>query len=322
MAKIWRSDVYGNDHWAVNDRIWIHNEGRGRWHVQIDGVPSGEFPSLAAAKAAVSDTIREMAGGALDDLGALDPVRETVFEWFKEETRRVWRNADFVLAVTTMHEGPPPHAGVQAALLTYPYGSPRAIGDSILRRAEWYKLMVSDELLAKPPEIVRRALVHEAVHLGIPKHGAEFREKVLAAGGAVSEQGLEVENKVQVQKKVGSRYQTVREFPGDQEREAEAWAREQLRAEPGSRWRTFMGYDRPVEDGDEPLDGLDGWVREDSEEYLRGVRGWAKVGKRAGGWYVALGWKGDAKADKVQYTGTRQHARIIGEGWVADLEKL
>ena len=171
----------------------------------------------------------------------VDPARAAIFEEFKEVAREVWSNADFVLDRTTMFPGPPPHEGVPAALLTNPYGSQRAVGDSILRRADSYALMVSDEFLAWAPDKIHRVLIHEAVHLGITHHGREFRDKVKKHGGAVTVTGLESGNTIQIQKKVGSRFQTVREFPPDAEDEAISWAKAQAHAEPGSRWRSFQG---------------------------------------------------------------------------------
>ena len=51
---------------------------------------------------------------------------------------------------------------------------------------------------------------------------------------------------------------------------------------------------------------------------------WAKVAKtHAGVWYVAEGWKGSVKAERVSYYGKRspggrQAAMIVARGWVED----
>ncbi len=182
----------------------------------------------------------------------MDPVRETVFEWFKACVVEVWGkwppNLELVLspeeptAVDRGREKPP-------ASLSYARDArPMAVGRHLISYPRTATLRLADRLLVEPPERIRKILLHEAVHLGYPGHGADFRAVAREVGATVSESGLD-DDIVQVQKKVGARFQTVKTFPGAEENAAVAWAKEQLRAEPGSRWRTLQGY--------EALDGQD-----------------------------------------------------------------
>lgn len=162
-------------------------------------------------------------------------IREAAFEVFRHEAGRVWRNAGFALPrVQLSHEEPT--TGVLASLAYS--GRVCSVGESILQCAAQYTLRVSDRLLERDAGTVRRVMAHEAIHLGVVNHGQEFRAHARRVDATISEEGLETPG-VQAQKKVGARYQTVRIF--DDEREATTWVKEQLRAEPGSRWRLSMG---------------------------------------------------------------------------------
>src|SRR3990167_1151968 len=161
-------------------------------------------------------------------------TREYAFEVFRLATEQVWHNHQFVQPVLVLSDEPP--AGDVLASLAYA-GKPMAIGNSILRRAERYILRVSDRLLAMDAEHVRRVMIHEAVHLGYPKHDANFRQLVREHGGTQSESALDNPG-VHVQVKQGSRYTTIKTF--EDEREATRWAKEQMRANPG-RYRLSLG---------------------------------------------------------------------------------
>lgn len=167
----------------------------------------------------------------------MDPVRATVFEWFKEEVAKVWGRPSLLERLFMSEEEPRTE---YASLTTW--GNRRAIGTTLVRFPLKAELRVSDELLKQAPEFIRAILIHEAFHLGYLKHTSEFRDLVRAAGGYFT--GSEAEGKpIRVQKKVGSRYQTVREFPRGEEREALAWGKEQVKlSEPGTRWRMLQGY--------------------------------------------------------------------------------
>ena len=166
-------------------------------------------------------------------------TREQVFEVFKDVTRKVWRNPDFVLPAVVLSQEEP-GGRVLASLAWQRDQRVWASGNSILQRPSQYTLRIAQRLLEADEATVRSIMIHESVHLGYPKHDATFRTMCRDAGGAVSEEALDGKG-IEAQKKVGSRYQTVKTFIGNQEKEAAAWVREQLRAEPGSKWRLSLG---------------------------------------------------------------------------------
>lgn len=55
-----------------------------------------------------------------------------------------------------------------------------------------------------------------------------------------------------------------------------------------------------------------------AEKYHRKGIKWAKVSGSRGKWSVALGWKGEFEARKVQTTSTRLHADCIARNYVGD----
>ena len=171
-----------------------------------------------------------------------DILRETVFEWFKEAVVEAWGKWPERLSLNLSPEAPRT-ADVLAALAYPPSARPLTINRRLISYPMAATLLLADKLLTLPPEKIHAVLLHEALHLGYLTHDRAFREHARAIGAVVSGSGVDEGDVVKVQKKVGARFQTVREFPGAEERAAEAWAREQSRAEPGSRWRMLMGYD-------------------------------------------------------------------------------
>jgi GNAT superfamily N-acetyltransferase len=173
-------------------------------------------------------------------LGA-DPRTQALAE-FKRAIQHVWRNADFVLPVVGISPEEPGNDSqglpVYASIAFVRGQGDAAIGDSLLRRAPAYVLRVSGSFANLSPENQWRVLVHEAVHLGYPGHGQKFRDLCTLKGGAVSGRAV-LDPGVKAEKKVGSRYQVQRTFTD--EREATRWAKEQQKAEPGSRWRLSLG---------------------------------------------------------------------------------
>lgn len=164
--------------------------------------------------------------------------RAAIFAAFKQAVRHVWVNADFVLPVLHMGEEEP-KGGVLAAVVFG--GKVAAVDDHLLRRAERYVLLVSDDLLLLPAVEVRRILIHEAAHLGHHGHGADFRRLVAVKGGVIAGAGVDSGGMIEAQKKVGARFKTMRTFPQDAEREATAWTKEQAAAARAAgtpeRWR-------------------------------------------------------------------------------------
>ena len=163
---------------------------------------------------------------SVDRLGA--------FGMFVEAVRQVWRNNEFVADVLVLSPEEP--SGRVLASLSYA-GTPSAIGNSILRRAPRYTLRVSDRLLMRGTNSVRKVMIHEAVHVVYMNHGREFRDLVRKHGGTVSEEAIENPG-VHVQLKRGSRFETIKTF--DTEPEATRWAHEQKRENPG-KYRLSLG---------------------------------------------------------------------------------
>jgi hypothetical protein len=163
-------------------------------------------------------------------------TRQDAFDLFHAAVVAVWKNAEFVLPALAWSEEPAV-GGSELASVTFDHRGVWASGRSLLSRAPKYTLRVSDALLAMPREKVAAIMLHEAIHLGYPGHGEEFRKIAREVGAPVSASAVDRGDTIEIQKKVGSRYKTVRTFPGSEEREAIRWAKEQARAEPGSRWR-------------------------------------------------------------------------------------
>jgi hypothetical protein len=171
--------------------------------------------------------------GALADAGGPLGTREAALERFRAAAVEVWGKFPPQLELSVSAE--PPKEDVYAAI-SYA-GAPWAIGRSLIRYPRSATLLVSDAFLQLDAEKAWKVLLHEAVHLGYRGHGKDFRDVAREVGAVVSGAAVESGGAIEVQKKIGSRYKTVRTFPPDQEREALAWGREQARLEHGSRWR-------------------------------------------------------------------------------------
>lgn len=162
-------------------------------------------------------------------------TRAEAFAAFGEAARRIWSNADTALRHVALSDEPPPRK-IASSLVAN--ASPRVIGSFIVvPSALRYQLRLADRLLDMDDARVRAIMAHEAVHLGIQNHGAEFRRVARAHGASLFEESG-TSGRIRVEKKIGARYQPVREFTD--ESEATAWAREQQRNEPGSRWRLTL----------------------------------------------------------------------------------
>lgn len=164
-------------------------------------------------------------------------TKQDAFEIFRNVAAQVWKNADFALGVTTLDEATlPPHDYVAA--LVHSQRGAQAFGDVIFRRPASYRLRVAERLLALPHATVRDVMVHEAVHLGHPNHGREFRDLCRKHGGTVSEAAQDRGgNFVVVEMKVGSRFRPIKTF--DDEDAARSFMRAEFAAHPG-RYRMSM----------------------------------------------------------------------------------
>lgn len=214
----------------------VTDDEEGRYDLELRNCPSCD--STIGVERKTHDGQGRALGG-----GFLTPEREAAFARFQNAVRHVWNKPEFVLpAIALSSEEPgnnrnPGGPPVLASITFNPQGV-WAVGNRLLRRAPSYVVRLADRLLVLPAEDQWKILVHEAVHLGHPRHSREFRDLCREKGGTVSEEALDGQG-IKAEKKVGNRYQTMRTF--QDEREAKRWAQEQQRAEPGSRWRLSLG---------------------------------------------------------------------------------
>lgn len=178
---------------------------------------------------------------APDRVGA--PDRAALLERFRDAVRHVWSNADWIFAHVTFmvsSEQPADKGSTKQPLASISFidTGVRASGSHLIRAAVFYTLRFSDKLLAADADTQWKTLIHEAAHLGYRHHPQEFRDLVVSKGGAMFADSL-TNPGTKAQKKVGARYVTQQTF--QDEHEARRWAKEQQRAEPGSRWRLSLG---------------------------------------------------------------------------------
>lgn len=151
-------------------------------------------------------------------------ARVRAFDIFREEARRIWSNAEAVPVQLSLDE---PGKGCLASVTTL--GTPRSIGSRVLNPERTRTLRLSAEVLAFPPEALRKILIHEALHLGISGHGARFMRACALYGGART--GQEARGApVVVACKEGRRFRVVREFPRESLNEARAFMVQQVRS--------------------------------------------------------------------------------------------
>ena len=98
---------------------------------------------------------------------------------FKEAVMEVW-NIDYVLFQVA-----PGLCNGNLASLSFDTNSPLAVDRKLIRHASQYVLNVSERLVVEPDDIVRKVLLHEAIHVGIPMHDEHF-ERVAAQVGTNS----------------------------------------------------------------------------------------------------------------------------------------
>lgn len=170
--------------------------------------------------------------------------KQELFKRSVELLPQVWRNWE-VLNERYSFTIDQPTGDVLAALLSARLPSGRrqeAIGNSVLRMAPRYVLMVSTEMFDLTPTERDKVLKHELLHMGYTGHGEDFRRAAVAVGAAIS--GASVtdgrEPGVYAAKKVGARYAVMKRF--DTQREAELWVMDETKrahevGEPRTRWR-------------------------------------------------------------------------------------
>lgn len=94
---------------------------------------------------------------------------------FDHALRDVWGDATVERLSVDVTDVPPTTLSVLAALAYDRNVRTRAIGRSLFQYANHYTLKVAAELLHEGPEIVRKVLLHEAIHIGYGAHDARFR---------------------------------------------------------------------------------------------------------------------------------------------------
>lgn len=108
--------------------------------------------------------------------------KKAAFERAKVLGATVWKNWDFVKDVFFWSPEEPTEKVMAALGVT---GRTQAVGRSVLRRAERYRLLVSHRAMALTPEQLDRILLHELTHVGYSGHGADFRAVCREVGGVV-----------------------------------------------------------------------------------------------------------------------------------------
>ncbi len=126
---------------------------------------------------------------------------------FREALRVVWD----VSAARVQFEATadfPPNDGVLAAL-RYDTNGARAEGRVLLSHASNHMLALAPRLLEKSADDIRRVLLHEAIHVGRPRHDAEFKKIAAEVGAVLSEQELDGVFRVEKQVSKGKRFEVV-----------------------------------------------------------------------------------------------------------------
>ena len=172
-------------------------------------------------------------------------TREEALSRFKEIATRMWAGLDLdKTSITISPDQPRDFAWgwsggqpIYGAIITQ--GSKRAQGSHLLKAPFSAMLLLDNTLLTMDNSIIEGVLIHEAAHLGYGNHGQAFREIVRANGGFISGDGVRTgTSSISVQRKVGGRYQTVRDGFSS-EAEAISWARAE-RAKDGCRYRLTL----------------------------------------------------------------------------------
>jgi len=194
-------------------------------------------------------------GRVVSHVVATTMSRAQAFELFKQAVRKVWTNGDELIRRAEFQLGGQPDSKVLAAVMFPRNARIRAIDNTVVRFAPTYELRVSDRLLEKPKPYIEGIMVHEAIHVGYPRHDADFKKLARRHNAPLTETQAETPG-YQVQRKEGSRFKTVRVF--EDEQEAIRWGKEQAIQDRQSRWRILSQCHAtalPFKVGDEILYG-------------------------------------------------------------------
>ncbi|MFA6118178.1 MAG: YgjP-like metallopeptidase domain-containing protein [Sphingomonas sp.] len=176
------------------------------------------------------------------DFAGLERTR--VLDLFMEAVAKVWGPGTAAKVTVRLGEGREPGEGYASIVMSRacrPVAVPAPTGPDhlIAYCREGYTLLVSDKLLALDDAMIMRVLVHEAIHLGFPNHGADFRRLCNKHGAIVSQHGIEqgADYRIQVQRKEGARFKTFATV--DTEAEGMALMKAEYSKAPG-RYRLMM----------------------------------------------------------------------------------
>lgn len=137
----------------------------------------------------------------------LDDVRRL----FREALREVWGDVGDRVVFDVLDDAPA--NGVLVAI-SYDSHAAEAKGRELLRHASNHILRVAPKLLERPTHIVKKFLLHEAIHVGYPGHDQAFEAVAAAVGTASTENAIEGRDcVVEVQRKKGGRFQKVFHTP-------------------------------------------------------------------------------------------------------------
>ncbi len=158
-------------------------------------------------------------GGARANPGV---TMQEVARLFELAARRIWGDRTINALDVTVTDKPPAKNDVLAALMYVPQWEERgmrvkvrAIGDTLVQPAmdKKYTLLVNPRLLEQDAAFVEKIMLHEAIHIGYPGHGGDFRRLALVHGAPITENmATGGQYQVQRQEKPKGRYVDV---PGE-----------------------------------------------------------------------------------------------------------
>ncbi len=136
-------------------------------------------------------------------------------EWaqkkFIEFTKSIWSEKTYneYLKTRIVFSDDPPSQGVLASVTSS--GVQRAIGDSLVQVAPKYTVRFAPRLFDLPEAKAEGFLKHEVIHLGYPRHDADFRYLAKEVGAPLTENDSDGGG-VRLEVKEGARYKVVQQF--------------------------------------------------------------------------------------------------------------
>ena len=156
------------------------------------------------------------------------------FKIFKEEADRVWGKEEMARLTFKLNPDPPKSKHAVASLSW----RGRQRRDLAFPRDKTFILSVSPDMLFHPLDVIKKFLIHEAVHIGYPRHTKAFYLKNKQVGGAVSEhEALGGKTRYFVERKEGHRFKKV--YEAKDEHDAMNWYKKEVLVTPG-RYRTSI----------------------------------------------------------------------------------